>query len=518
MKGIDQLRDIHQMMDKNEREVLKSYLICFESRKKGHKPKTLALLQLLEKYDEDEKVVTLFKKKVASEDARRMIIIRLRQKMLTSLTLDVNLNRSEIYDEQAQARADVNLSKLQGAVLLGRGQRKLGFKVLDKAIRTAKEYEFFDDLVEMLTLQRRYVKAWKGTDKAFYDMVAQINIASASRDASNIAMQYFEEVTMRYGFKGLSRLPADPKQVSFLQERAEELRQAYDKTGAATVGYYYYFLSVELHQLQGKLEDASVALSNLAELLKRYPAIRRKVRLASVHLNLGVNDLWLHKFSDAQQQFETSLTYVRENTRNHAIISELLFYSHFYAGKLDDAEYILESLVDSKYVDQSDFRKGVRSYLLACVSFAKGEFRKVNLRLSNSHNIGKDKEGWNIGSRILGIMLAIEREKFDYADTQIVNLRQFMREGLRDVKVRQRDKSILEIVVELRKKSYDFAAVYEAKEQLFGELRTNDAGSGWLIQTPEMICFHTWFYDKLNERAYVVDYTRSHIFSASEKD
>ena len=518
MKGIDQLRDFHQMMDKNEREVLKNYLTCFESRKKGHKPKTLALLQLLEKYEDDEKVVSLFKKKVASEDARRMIIIRLRQKMLASLTLDVNLNRSEIYDEQAQARADVNLSKLQGAVLLGRGQRKLGFKVLDKAVKLAKEYEFFDDLVEMLALQRRYVKAWKGTDKAFYDTVAQIETASASRDAANLAMQYFEEVTMRYGFKGLSRLPADPKQISFLAERTEELRQGYDKTGAATVGYYYYFLLVERNQLQGKLEQASEALSNLAELLAKYPAIRRKVRLASVHLNLGVNDLWLHKFSDAQQQFETSLTYVRENTRNHAIISELLFYSKFYAGKLDEAEDILESLVESKHVDQSDFRRAVRSYLLACVSFAKGEFRKVNLRLSSSHNIGIDKEGWNIGSRILSIMLAIQREKFDYADSQIVNLRQFMREGLKDVTVRQRDKNILDILVELRKKSYDFSSVYNAKQQLFIDLRSDDISSGWLIQTPEMICFHTWFDDKMNERQYTLNYGRNHIFSTIEKD
>ena len=512
MKGIDQLRDILQMMDKNEREVLRNYLTCFESRKKGHKPKTLVLLQLIEKYDDDQKVNILFKKKIASEDARRMVVFRLRQKMLATLTLDVNLKRDEIYDEQAQARADVNLSKLQGAVLLGRGQRKLGFKVLDRAIKLAREYEFFDDLVEMLALQRRYVKAWKGTDKAFYDKVAEIETASASRDASNLAMQYFEEVTMRYGFKGLSRLPADPKQVTFLHERTELLKQAFEKTGAATVGYYYYFLLVELNQLQSSLVQASDALSKLAELLNRYPAIRRNVRLASVHLNLGVNDLWQHKFSEAQEQFNTALKYVRENTRNHAIISELLFYSKFYAGKLDEAESLLEALTESKYVDQSEFRKGVRSYLLACVSFAKGELRKVNLRLANSHNIGKDKEGWNIGSRVLSIMLAIEREKFDYADSQIINLRQFMRDGLKGIEVRNRDKLILEVLVELRRMSYDFNEVSKSKKPVLEQLYAENAATGWLLQTPEMICFHTWFDDKLGGRSYTIDYSKAFVF------
>jgi hypothetical protein len=95
------------MMDKNERVALRNYLTCFESRKKGHKSKSVILLDLLEKYEDDEKVLLLLKKKISSEDARRMVIGRLRDKMLTSLSLDVNLSRSENYDEQAQARANV---------------------------------------------------------------------------------------------------------------------------------------------------------------------------------------------------------------------------------------------------------------------------------------------------------------------------------------------------------------------------------------------------------------------------
>lgn len=513
MKGIDQLRDIHVMMDKNEQDVLRNYLSCFESRKKGHKPKTLMLLNLIEKYKDDEKVAILFKKKVASEDARRMIIVRLRQKMLASLTLDVNLGRKEIYDEQAQARAQTSLGKLQGAVLLGRGRRKLGFKILDNAIGIAKNYEFFDDLIQMLSLQRRYVKAWKGTDKAFYDVVDEIKRYSEARDAANLAMQYFEEITMRYGFKGLSRLPADPNQVTFLRERIDRLRSDFESTCSATVGYYYYFLLVELNQLENNLSAASDSLKNLARILEENPSIRRSVRLASVHLNLGANSLWMHEFEEAQTQFETSLTYVRENTRNHAVITELLFYSLFYSGQLDAAEKSLETIVESKHVDQSEFRKSVRSYLLACVAFAKGEFRKVNLRLAHSHNIGKDKEGWNIGSRILSIMLAIERKKFDYADSQIVNLRQFMREGLKGIEVRPRDKLILELLVELRKKSYDFSEVAMIKKNVLVDLGSDNVDNGWLLQTPEMIAFHTWFNDRLIERPYMVDYSKGYIFN-----
>ncbi|MBI1288052.1 MAG: hypothetical protein GC178_10810 [Flavobacteriales bacterium] len=512
MKGLEQLRSIHFMMDRNEKVALRNYLNCFESRKKGHKPRSVILLDLLEKYEDDKKVLLLLKKKIPSEDARRMVIMRLREKMLASLSLDINVSREENYDEQARVRATVVLGKLQSGLLLGRGQRKFGFFVLDRAIENAVQYEFYDDLVEMLSMKRQLVKAYTGSDQAFYDLVSEIEEYAKKRDAANLAKQYFEEITMRYGFKGLSRLPADPKQLEFLKERIDNLQDAFEKTGSATVGYYYFFLLVEYHQLQNNLAESSESLSNLAQILENNPAIRRKVRLASVHLNLGANELWRHHFAEAKKEFETSLTYIRENTRNHAVITELLFYSLFYAGKMAEAEQVLETIVESKHVDQSEFRKAVRSYLLACVSFAKGEFRKVNLRLANSHHIGKDKEGWNIGSRVLSIMLAIEREKHDYADSQIVNLRQFMREGLKGIEVRQRDKLILELLVELRKKSYDFQEVAEAKKEILQQLYLDNIETGWLLQTPEMICFHTWFTDKLEERAYEPNYSRQYIF------
>lgn len=476
------------------------------------------LLDLLENYEDDNKVMLYLKKKVPSEDARRMVMIRLREKMLATLSLDVNVSRDETYDEQAQALAAVTLGKLQGRILVARGQRKTGFYVLERSIAQAKHYELYDDLVDMLAVERQYIKAWKGTDKAFYDIVKEIETYSQCRDAANLAKQYFEEITMRYGFKGLSRIPADRNQLEFLRTRIDDLRAAYERTSSATVGYYYYFLLVEYHQLQNNLEEASVQLTHLVQILENNPAIKRKVRLASVHANLGANDLWLHHFEDSKKQFETSLTYLRENTRNHAVISELLFYSLFYAGKLNDAEALLESLVESKYVDQSDFRKAVRSYLLACVSFAKREFRKVNLRLANSQHIGKDKEGWNIGSRYLSIMLAIERENFDYADSLIVNLRQFIREGLKGIDVRERDKLIVELLVELRKRSYDFNETLDTKSDLLQKLYAENSTTGWLLQTPELICFHTWFMAKVNESEYRANYDRSFLFQMPEMD
>lgn len=502
------------MMDKNERTVLRNYLTAFESRKKGHKPKTLILLDLIEKYTDDEKVVTLLKKKVLQEDARRMVVNRLREKMLASLMLDVNLNREETYDEQARALASVVKGKLQGRLLIARGRRDIGFQVLDRSIQLAKQFELYDDLVDMLGVERQFIKAWKGTDDAFYSVDNEIKNYALCRDAVNLAKKYYEEITMRYGFKGLNRTKPDFEQLAYLKTRSEELHAVFEQTSSATVGYYYYYVLIEYCQVQSKLNEASQHLNSLAQMVENNPSINRRVRLATVYGNLGANELWMHHFVEAESYLKRSLEYLRPDTRNYALIVEYVFYTQFYSGNLEGAKASLESLVASKYVDQSEFRKAVRNYLLACVAFGLGQFKQVNKYLSGSQGIGKDKEGWNFGSRMLSIMLAIEQEKFDYADSLIVNLRQFVREGLKGVELRKRDTLILDMLVELRKSSYNFEDVLKSKPQLLDALYKEDIETGWILQTPEMICFHTWFSDKRSNQAYCPIFTKEHLFKA----
>lgn len=500
------------MMDKNEQIALRNYLTCFESRKKGHKPKSLILLDLIEKYAEDEKVAQLLKKKVPSEDAQRMVISRLRDKMFTSLTLDVNLVRDELYDEQGQALAKVALGKIQARILISRGQRKMGFYVFDRCIKLAKQYEIYDELVDMLGSERQGVITLKGTEQAYYKIDNQIQTYEKCRDAVRLAKKYYEEILLKYGLKGLSRNKPDLSQLKFLKERIDELNQLFEDTSSSTVGYYYYYLRTEYSQIQNKLKDASEHLKSLAVMVENNPAIRKKVRLMNVYGNIGANELWMHEFKSAESYFIKALEFSRSGFANHALMKEYLFYSQFYQGSLEDATESLEHVVHH-HKDQSAVRKAIRNYLLACVKFANGEFKQVSRYLLDSHEIDKHKEGWNIWSRILSIMVAIEQEKLDLSDSLIVNLRQFIRTSVNKDDLRKRDVLVEEILLELRKKSYNFEEVSESRQDTLLNLAADDVELGWRLQTPEMICFHTWFNDKLNGMAYQANYNKEHIFS-----
>jgi hypothetical protein len=509
-KTIARARGILFMMDTNERLVLRNYLTCFESRKKGHKPKTLMLLDLLERYKEDDKVIFLFRKKVLTEDARRMVLARLLEKMLFSLTLDVNIAKHEIYDELAQARAKVAQGKVAAQVLIARGQRQNGIRALTHSIEIAKKFELFHDLVEMMLIYYRYPKTERGHEDSV-ELLNEINHASISRDAEFKARITFDEVVRQYGFKGLSRARPEVERLKFINERVAELQTAYEQTQATTIGYFHLLLLIESHQLQGQLEEATVHLKSLIRLVEDSPAIRNRVRMATAYGNLAANELWDYRYIEAEINFSRALVFLRENSRNHALISEYLFYCQFYSGQLLKAKTTLASLIVNMNIEQSEHRKAVRSYLMACIEFCLGNFSEVGRFLRAGHAISLDKEGWNVGMRILAIMNAIEQEDSDYADSLIVNLRQFVREGLRGQELRSREIHIIELLVELRKFGYDFKKTKAAKAKKLAALYNSKGDDAWQIQTPEIICFHLWFEAKISKKPYSVDYSEKNV-------
>lgn len=500
------------MMDGNERAVLRNYLQCFESRRKGHKPKTLILLDLLEKYPDDKRIVYLLKKKVPTEDARRMLMSRLTDKMLTSLTLDVNMERPENYDEMARARAEVAQGKVTAQLLISRGQRKTGLKLIQRFIALASQFELFHDLVELQLIKMQYAQERREVD-AMASLTHELNRFRQWRDAETMARISFDEVTRIYGFKGLNRSRPEPDHVHFISVRANELDMAYKQTELATVGYYSLLLRIETYQLRKQLVEAGSLLTELAQLVEMSPSIKNRVRLATAYANLGGNELWSHRFNEAEIHLLKALEHLRENTRNHALVSEYLFYAQFYAGRLDEARDTLQRIEVNPTVQTDEFKKSLGNYLQACLEFRAGSHTSVTRLLAFSQSITNDREGWNVGHRVLAIMNSIERGHLDHADALIINLRQFMRDGLKEMNPRRRDLIIAELLLSLRTKSYDFAVVAGMKMDELSQLYSADDNLAWHVQTPELICFHQWFTAKSEERPFVASFEREQLYS-----
>jgi len=502
-ENLQNLKHIVNALNKNEREVLIDYLKAFDTRAGGYKPKTLVILDLLLKNDDLSKVNKYLKKKFGakSEDALRMMMYRLKEKIGESLLLDVNIMREGAYDEVSQARATIARKKIIALIYISRGIPQETLDLYDKIIAMAKKFEFYNELIEVLMYKQQHLGIRKGK-KEYNKFTEEINFYEKSRQAANNAVKAYYEVSLNWGFKGLNRNVPDPAYVTFLEEKLSQLRNDFENTSSSLVGYYYYLISIEYNQVLRFGKKASEYCNYLVELVKNNPSINLKIRLGTAYLNYSQNELFNYEFISALQNAQEGKKSFKTGTFNYNNSLELEFWANFYAGKINEAATVIETLIQSAKTERNEFELAKRNYLLACTYFAQKQFIKANRTLQFTSSAEKDKEGWNIGIRIFNIMNSIENGFIEQVDMLIMNLRQFIKEALKLKFVPERDKIILEILLELRKQGYDFEKVMKTKHQQLEQLANPKGNHVWEIQSPELIAFHRWMAAKAKEKFY----------------
>lgn len=500
---LQHLKHIVDALNKNEKEVLVEYLKAFDSRSAGYKPKTLIILDLLLKNNDLSKVSKYLKKKFGakSEDALRMMMYRLKEKIGESLVLDVNIMREGIYSELSQARANVAKKKIIALIYTSRGIAHETLDLYDKIISLAKKFEFYNELIEVLMYKQQHLGIREGK-KEYNKFTEEIEFYEKSRKAANDAVKAYYEVSLNWGFKGLNRNVPDPGYTIFLEEKLSKLKKDFEETSSAQVGYYYYTISVEYNQVLHFGKKASEYCNYLVDLVKNNPSINLKIRLGTVYLNYSQNELFNYEFDSALLNAQEGKKCFNEGTYNYNNSLELEFYANFYSGNIKNATTTIETLIQNTKTDKSEFATAKRNYLLACTYFAQKQFIKANRTLQFTSSAEKDKEGWNIGMRIFNIMNTIENAQFDQADLLIMNLRQFIKEALKLKFVPERDKIILEILLELRKQGYDFEKIFKTKHQQLEQLANVRGNHSWQIQSPELIVFHRWVAAKAKDMFY----------------
>lgn len=503
LENLQHLKDIVDSLTKNEKQVAAEYLKTFDTRAGGYKPKTLVIFDLLVKNNDLSKIHKYLKKKFGakSEDALRMMMFRLKEKIGESLLLDINIMREGAYDELSQARVNIAKKRIIAQIYITRGVAAETIDLYDKIIALAKRFEFYNELIETLYLKQQHLGIRKGR-KEYDKLTNEIDFYENSRRAVNNATKSYYEVSINWGFKGLNRNVPDPAYITFLENKLAVMRKDFEETNSATVGYYYYLISIEYNQVLSFGKKASEYCNYLVDLVKGNPSIYLKRRLGTAHLNYSQNELFNYEFRSAlENALEAKKCYI-EGSFNYNLALELEFYSNFYSGKIKRAAEVMETLINSAKKDINEFEKARRNYLLACAYFAQQQFIKANRTLQFAAGAEKDKEGWNIGIRIFNIMNSIENEYYDQVDLLIMNLRQFIKEGLKQKAVRERDKLILDVLLELRKQGYNFLKVFKTKHRELEHLANAKGNYAWEIQSPELIVFHRWVAAKAKESFY----------------
>lgn len=487
-------------MSKGEISTAKKFLVAFDSNVTKNKNKGHALFKLL--LSKPNLAIEKAKKAVSGDVDERSFdrqVTRLKEKLLESLLLDINISKKGQYSDCYAARMDARKKYMQAYAIVGRGVHKESYRLMGKIIERGKEFELYNELVEALYFLQQSMGLKKGP-REFEKYIEEIAFYERCRDATFRAEDYYyRHYIYDVDYKGLPN-----ERVGRLTEYIAELQVEFEVTKSANVGYYFYLLLMEYYLAMDDHQSALSTGMKLVDLVEHNKAIYMPQRLANAYDDIAGIELRLFDFVSAIGHARIAQKLFGGHIHNVQVAQFIEFLGLYYKGELDEADDTVDNLIENTDAEESPFAYDKRRYLKACILFAKKDYKGSYMMLQNVREIEDDKEGWNIGVRLMSIMNLLEMDLNDVADNQTEALRKHI-ERWRDrgqVQIRKRDEVILKVLKELEKCSYDYKALLNNQRALISELNTNNKECRWEVKTPELIVFQDWLQAKADGRPY----------------
>ncbi len=497
MDGLTALRNTLLKLKKKEVSSLITFLNAYRKESSEEALKSIRLVKLLlkgKKYTSNEIQEILYGKN--NYHAFNKLVNRLKEKIREVLIFDSNLMIPNHYGKRNQTVFEIRKKLLQSEIMFYRGMNDELENFLNKIIKKTKEYEIYDSLLAALDIKQRYRNFRFGIERNG-KLKNEIEFYTLIRDKLIRAREIFYNLTAKINFSA-----SNIEYQIELESSLVLLQSDYESTKSPTIGYYYFLLQTEKYQNVNDLLSAQNILSKLVILVRNSPSVYTNYTLGNTLLNFGNNELLMYNFSSSESNFHEAISYSGNSSVNNAVAKELRFHALFFSSQIVQSEKLIEELYHASRTSNTPFLYSKRAYLLACVKTLNRDFEASIELLKEVKEIEKDKEGWNIGVRILSCMNWIELENFEKADREIEKLDRHIIRTMETKHVRKRDIVIKDILLQLMQHGYDFKKCYKNQQNNFDLLESVDQEYRWKIKSPEMLIFQEWFISKVENRPY----------------
>lgn len=496
MAGLASLVDLLRVLSPEEIDTTDKYLKCFHRRGDHHASvKLVKLFTVLVKHldqplSENEIMYLVYGQSKAL--ALDKLILRLRDKVLDVLLLEINVKREGVYADRSKAIFEIRNRISAGTTMLSRGKAEIALYLLNYAIDEAKKYEYYDELL----IAQKFIMQSSALRKGIKEHNRQMDIFKSfqfCREAAERAEFAYNEFCVRDAFTAEGE-----STMLWLQKTIREINKDYAATQSATVRYYQYYLEAHFYERQKNFRKQGRVIRNLIELLDTRTAVFSKQRKSIALINLAFCDIKLLNFSEAINHCIEAEALQQADNFNMAQSREFRSIAYYYCGEFAKAEELLDEILNSSYSKQSgEFHTGRRLYYKACCCFMQRKYNDALKILNEINPIEKDAEGWNVAVRLMLIITLIEVINHDSASSHTKSLYFHLHRLQKEKELHPRTKLIASLFYKLEKNGFQFQPTYQEAKEKFDSLFDNTPETGWQTLTPEMVPIHKWFYTKI---------------------
>lgn len=510
MKGEEELLKLQKLvksLKSAEIEVIKKLIEHSKSNYLKVNKQDRLLFLLLNKENLSYLKIKNLVSKEASDYSFNRLISRLKDRVIESLYLDVNINRGTNMNSAFRNRLKQKKLMVSAFVLHSRGMIEQSMELYNEVIGKSKIYELYDDLLEALYMKQGLIGLSKGID-AYEKISQEITFFEDCRIEFYNAKDWYRSFYAEVDFKGLRSVDYHNK----LKKYINQLQISYNRTASSNVRMYQYLLEMEMYQQLEDFDNVDKEGQEFVAFVRKSKAIYGKERVGSIYSQLAENKIKSYDFIGALEYCKEGIKYFKNKNLNYYGLKELEVEAYYYLGSFNELEKMILKLSEESFYQQFDYRRTKLRYYLGMVYFLKGEFKKAKFEFNDTREIEKDKEGWNIWIRIMRILCDVEMERYNLIDYDIDSFRRYIYRISQRRDVRGRDEIILKTLVTLEKKSFNFNKSYKSDTLLFSQLELMNDKNRWKVDSPELIIYHQWFVAKVENKDYKPNFDRYRSF------
>lgn len=499
MNHLEEIRGLIRCMKREEIKLARTYLRGIDKR--GEKSPDVAVKVFEALVDEVKtgKILSadVLKSQVYGKGRSTdlyMLLSRMRDKLYETLTLDVNIDRRDVYSDRTKTMLQARKIISCAQIIVARGRTDIAHDLLKKLLPEILKFELYEEclmtlnsLISIYSTSNQRSELLETQDKHQIILLA----LQASTKAQNIYRDLGQQIDHSAAEVTASELT---KHISDLQNKLQI-------TSSATLAFFLNYIEAEFYERQQDFETAAEILQRQCEITEVHPALFTRSRYGGALLNAGRNEIFLHRFVKSIDYCKRALDVLpTEEHFNATQCMDIMIYAHIYSGHYIQAITKIEE--QQKREPETTFRNGRRAYWKACVHFLNHEFDKAHRILIVLNPIEKDSVGWNLWLKVLLVLNDIERKSYDNAYNKINNLQRLVLKIEKEHSVSPRLNLIYDILRILSNHQFDFQATVGKVVRQIGELKLNAGPFSWKILSPEIVIFHEWFESKVSKKIY----------------
>ncbi len=344
---------------------------------------------------------------------------KLEERMLELFHLSVNGDHQALAKADPASQIQLHLFKKLSYALTARmrGMHDLARELLQECVAEADDYGYSDIKLQALTLLRSLSRSEEEVTTRYSPAIDEALEAYVTELMGLSAM---DEYDVRIE---LDHMPDEAALVAWLEERLTALEQRLQHHYSKRGHLFQLVLQENLCRYRGRFSEGRQVVQDWITLMEAHPGLKSRYREGLPYVHLADLELRCRNYPQAVQACDQARAVLYPGKRLYYRASLLKLLSHLYQGQWEAAQVVGDELGQIPYLPELENFIPIARYLRVCLIYLRGERREALRVLQRENPLQQDKPGWNVGLRLMEILVLVDLEEFDLASSRIESLR-----------------------------------------------------------------------------------------------